>query len=100
MKKLEQKIPELQAKLRKHMKQAPARAGSSGADGLTRRVEVLEDAVDTLLDAEVREHAFLCALFTTQIAAFREFCLVVPHVLVMMQSALCGLGFTACLQMT
>ena len=53
MKKLEDKIPELQAKLRKHMKQEPARAGSSGADGLTRRVEVLEDAVDTLLDAEV-----------------------------------------------
>ncbi|CAL5220070.1 g2021 [Coccomyxa viridis] len=55
VKKLEEKIPELQAKLRKHMKQAPARAGSSGADGLNRRVEVLEDAVDTLLDAEAAQ---------------------------------------------
>ena len=53
MKKLEEKIPELQAKLRSHMKQAPARAGSSGADGLTRRVEALEESVDTLLDAQV-----------------------------------------------
>ena len=52
VKRLEDKIPELQAKLRKHMKHAPAQAGSS-ADGLAGRVEVLEDAVDTLLDAQV-----------------------------------------------
>lgn len=60
MKRLEDKIPELQAKLRSGMKQAPARAGSSSADGLTRRVEVLEEAVDTLLDAQVCLRALHC----------------------------------------
>lgn len=52
VKRLEDKIPELQAKLREHMKHAPAQAGSS-ADGLAGRVDVLEDAVDTLVDAQV-----------------------------------------------
>ena len=70
VKKLEEKIPELQAKLRKHMKQAPARAGSSGADGLNRRVEVLEDAVDTLLDAEVCLSGPLECPLTTQLVDF------------------------------
>lgn len=52
VKRLEGKIPELQAKLRKHMKHAPGQAGSS-TDSLPGRVEALEEAVDTLLEAQV-----------------------------------------------
>ena len=52
VKRLEGKIPELQAKLRKHMKHTPGQGGSS-TDSLPSRVEALEEAVDTLLEAQV-----------------------------------------------
>ena len=52
VKRLEGAIPELQAKLRKHMKHAPGQGGST-SDSLPSRVEALEEAVDTLLEAQV-----------------------------------------------
>ena len=64
VKRLEDKIPELQAKLRKHMKQGSTTADSGSADGITRRVEVLEEAVETLLDAQVCGDALLPHLFS------------------------------------
>lgn len=53
MKRLEEKIPELQARLRPHLKRTPTKAGSSSADSLSGRVEILEEAVETLLEAQV-----------------------------------------------
>ena len=53
VKRLEEKIPELQTKLRKHMKHAPGPAEGGSTKGLNGRVEVLEEAVDSLLEAQV-----------------------------------------------
>ena len=53
VKRLEEKIPELQIKLRKHMKHAHGAAEGGSTKGLNGRVEVLEEAVDSLLEAQV-----------------------------------------------
>ncbi|CAK0783609.1 hypothetical protein CVIRNUC_006808 [Coccomyxa viridis] len=55
VKRLEEKIPELQTKLRKHMKHAPGPAEGGSTKGLNGRVEVLEEAVDALLEAQEAE---------------------------------------------
>ena len=59
VKRLEEKIPELQTKLRKHMKHAPGPTEGGSTKGLNGRVEVLEEAVDALLEAQVSPSLFV-----------------------------------------
>ena len=54
VKRLEEKIPELQIKLRKHIKHTHGAAEGGSSKSLNGRVEVLEEAVDALLEAQVR----------------------------------------------
>ncbi len=55
---LEEHVPGLEAKLKKHLGRERPRPVSGGGT-LVARVEVLEEAVDTLLQAQVLSHMLL-----------------------------------------
>ena len=89
VKRLEEKIPELQTKLRKHMKHAHGAAEGGSTKGLNGRVEVLEEAVDALLEAQVSLTLFVYNVARTE----GSFCLLYTHALGVVRdpSQYCGL---------
>ena len=77
VKRLEEKIPELQTKLRKHMQHAHGAAEGGSTEGLNGRVEVLEEAVDALLEAQVSLSRFVYTTAQTE----GSHCLLYTHAL-------------------
>ncbi len=96
VKRLEEKIPELQTKLRKHMKHAPGPAEGGSTKGLNGRVEVLEEAVDALLEAQVSPSLFVYKTAQTEGSP----CLLYTHALgvVRASSHYCGLDLQRVLE--